>query len=102
MVNVITSYYDNSSSILTGAPRLSLTKYFRDRFWQVSLTKIRKTCMQSCRFATSTWHGFTKGVCLAPLLLLVSETGREIVTFLQPYIFAKQTTSDGRQSILSV
>ena len=48
MVNVITSYYDNSSSILTGAPRLSLTKYFRDRFWQVSLTKIRKTCMQSC------------------------------------------------------
>ena len=32
----------------------------------------------------------------------VSETWREIVTFLQPYIFAKWTVSDGRESILSV
>ena len=31
----------------SGAPQLSLTKYFRYRFWRVSLTKIRKTCMQS-------------------------------------------------------
>ena len=33
------------------------------------------------RFATSAWHGFTKGVSVAPLLLLVSETCKEIVTF---------------------
>ena len=48
------------------------------------------------RFATSTWSGFTKGVSAAPLLLLVSETRKEIVTFLQPYIFAKHTASYGR------
>ena len=48
------------------------------------------------RFATSTWCGFTKGVSVAPLLLLVSETRKEIVTFLQPYIFAKHTASYGR------
>ena len=77
--------------------RLSLTKYFCDRFWRVSLTK-----NLSHRFATSTWHGFTKGVSVAQLLLLVSETGREIVTFLQPYIFMKWTTSNHRESILSV
>ena len=53
-------------------------------------------------FATTTWHGFTKGVSVAPLLLLVGETRREIVTFLQPYIFAKRTASDSRESILSV
>ena len=54
------------------------------------------------RLATSTWRGFTKRVSVVPLLLLVSETGREIVTFLGPYIFTKQTTSDGHESILSV
>ena len=74
--------------IKIGAPRVSLTKYFGNRFSRVSLTKHGRenmaNCMQVLRmvsvellllllvsetrreivtfFATSTWQGFTKGV----------------------------------------
>ena len=47
----------SNSPNLNGVPLLTLTKYSRDQFLQVSLTKSCETCMQSCAsFATfSQW-----------------------------------------------
>ena len=68
---------------IVGESLLTLTKYFRDQFSQVSLTKSRETCNYICLLLRpnsftdksqklqwlhlktgSTWRGYTKGVSM--------------------------------------